>query len=404
MTIGYLTSQYPAASHTFIRREIAALRSEGIDILTFSVRPGQIETGETVPSILGQAKSRIVLRVIRSLVLSPVRSLRTFVVSQQHRVPGLKEWVWSIFHFIEALVLADMLREAKVERLHSHFANSGATVGLLAAHFVGIPWSLMLHGISETDYPMGGLLADKIERADFVAAASSFMRAQGMRITSLQNWNKFTIVRCGVELPPKPPLPSGPVRNFCTVGRLSAEKGYFGLFKALASMKRRGLDPTLTIVGDGPLSRDISRQIAEFGLTDCVTLRGALPEQEALEEIGKADAFVLPSLMEGLPVVLMEAMAAGKPSIAACVAGIPELIEHGETGLLFEVSNWDDLERQMTAVMEQPDLCERLSANGRFKVEQEFAIERAVQPLLALFDQKKALSHAEQAQLAQIQS
>ena len=385
MTIAYLTSEYPALSHTFIRREIAALCAEGLDIVPFSVRPAKIDWGEDVPAILGQSKLRLIWMTMCAIMRAPIRSLETFALSQRHRTAGLRGWVWSLFHFIEALTLSEMLKNARATRLHSHFANSGATVGMLAARQNDIPWSLTLHGISETDHPAGALLADKLKRADFVVCASWFMQAQAMRITSPDIWHKYHIVRCGVNLPADRPTAKTRVANFCTVGRVSAEKGYAGLLQAVARLKAKNLDVHVTVVGDGPMRAEVERQIAEQSLSGHFTLLGALPEAQTLAEIAKADAFVLPSLMEGLPVVLMEAMAAGKPAIAAMVAGIPELIEHDRTGLLFEVGNWADLEGQMQNLIKNPELARRLGEAGRVRVEQEFVITQAAQPLVALF-------------------
>ncbi len=150
-------------------------------------------------------------------------------------------------------------------------------------------------------------------------------------------------------------------------------------------MKAKGVDIHVTIVGDGPMRAEVERELVEQGLSDRFTLLGALPETQTLAEIAKADAFVLPSLMEGLPVVLMEAMAAGKPAIAATVAGIPELIDSGETGLLFEVGNWADLERQMQRLIDDPSLAAQLGNAARQRIEQEFDITLAAQPLIELF-------------------
>ena len=158
--IAYLTSEYPALSHTFIRREIAALRARGLDVRPFSVRLGRIAWDEAVPSILGRGKLRVGLDALAALVTRPGAALRTLILTQSHRDKGLRGWLWSLFHFVEALSLARMLNAVGAERLHSHFANSGATVGLLAAHYLGIPWSLTLHGISEVDPPAGSLLPD----------------------------------------------------------------------------------------------------------------------------------------------------------------------------------------------------------------------------------------------------
>lgn len=381
--IAYLTSEYPALSHTFIRREIAALREKGFDIQPFSVRPGKPVWKDDAPSILGPGMMRVMGSALAAVLTNPLASVRSFILSQRHRELGLRGWVWSLFHLAEALALSRMLRKASVTRLHSHFANSGATVGMIAAHHLGIPWSLTLHGISETDPPAGGLLADKVRRAEFVACASWFMRAQAMRMVEPAHWGKLHIVRCGVNLRPAGQA-NLPVRRLVTVGRLSAEKGYPGLLDALRMVRSKVPGLTLNVVGDGPLRQDFESGLEAAGLTQVVTLHGGLPEEEALALIASADAFVLSSLMEGLPVVLMEAMAAGKPVIAPAVAGIPELVRDGETGLLFRPGDWVHLAQQIERLAGDQRLASTLAKAGRVRVEEEFVIDDAVAPLANL--------------------
>lgn len=390
MMIAYLTSEYPALSHTFIRREIAALRAKGLDIRPFSVRPGRIDWGEEVPAILGRGKVRVLIHAFVSALRNPVAALRTLILAQHHREKGLKGWVWSLFHFVEALALAHMLRSATPTRLHSHFANSGATIGMLAAHYLAIPWSVTLHGVSEIDPPAGELLPDKLMRADFVACASWFMRSHAMRVTPQENWYKYHIVRCGVALPDTSSIEPAakPIREFLVVGRIAAEKGYPGLLQAMSILKERGVDLRLQIIGDGPLRRELSQGIDTLRLSDRIKLLGPMMERDTLAKVAHADAFVLPSLIEGLPVVLMEAMAAGKPVIAPVITGIPELVEHEVTGLTYTVGDWDGLADRMQRMTEDHELASRLAEAGRARVADEFAIEKAVEPLARLFEPK----------------
>ena len=390
--IAYLTSEYPALSHTFIRREIAALRKHGFVITPYSIRPASIDWGEQVNSVLGNGNGKVVVRALRSMLRCPVQAARTFLLAQTHRQAGIKAWLWSVFHWLESLALANMMYRARPRHLHSHFANSGATVGMLTARFLEIPWSVTLHGISETDHPAGALLPSKLERADFVACASWFMRAQAMRFTAPCLWSKYHIVRCGVNMPEggdHPPVEG--VRKFITVGRLSAEKGYAGLIDAMEQLKAAGIECTLEIVGDGPMRQEIEQEIVDRELIDRITLLGALPEDYTLAKIANADAFVLASLMEGLPVVLMEAMAAGKPVIAPTIAGLPEMIEDGGNGLLFDVGNWTDLARQMTRLVTDEALTARLAKAASIIIVKEFEISRAVAPLAALFSERGLL-------------
>jgi glycosyltransferase involved in cell wall biosynthesis len=388
--IGYLTSEFPAHSHTFISREIAALRRSGLSIVPFSIRKASLGIDEAVPAVLARDSVKLWPAAAAALLSRPLRALSTWQLALRHRAPGLRALLWSQFHFAEAIVLAAMLRKTKVRHLHSHFANSGATVGMLAAHFLQIPWSLTLHGISETDYPAGLLLGDKLTRAKFVACASWFIRAQAMRLAPMDAWSKLRVVRCAVDIAALPrPLRDhtrAPV-ELVSVGRMSPEKGQLGLIDALARMVDKGLDVRLTLVGDGPLRQSIEAAVVHRGLRDRVEMKGALAESETLMEIARGDVFVLPSLMEGLPVVLMEAMALGKPVVAPHIAGIPELVEQGKTGLLFRPGDWVDLAEKTSQLADNAVAAAELGERGRLRVIDEFEINDAVKPLMDLFQE-----------------
>ena len=388
--IGYLTSEFPAHSHTFISREIAALRRRGLSIVPFSIRKASLGIDEAVPAVLARDSVKLWPAAAAALLSRPLRALSTWQLALRHRAPGLRALLWSQFHFAEAIVLAAMLRKTKVRHLHSHFANSGATVGMLAAHFLQIPWSLTLHGISETDYPAGLLLGDKLTRAKFVACASWFIRAQAMRLAPMNAWSKLRVVRCAVDIAALPrPLRDharAPV-ELVSVGRMSPEKGQLGLIDALARMVDKGLDVRLTLVGDGPLRQSIEAAVVHRGLRDRVEMKGALAESETLMEIARGDVFVLPSLMEGLPVVLMEAMALGKPVVAPHIAGIPELVEQGKTGLLFRPGDWVDLAEKTSQLADNAVAAAELGERGRLRVIDEFEINDAVKPLMDLFQE-----------------
>jgi colanic acid/amylovoran biosynthesis glycosyltransferase len=246
--IGYLTSQYPATSHTFISREVGALRKLGVALDTFSIRPPtQAEMQDeaiaaesrTTFTVLKQPAATIIGAQLAGLFTDPVGYFRTLGVALRHRPPGLRGLALSLAHFAEAVVLARELRRRGVTRLHNHFANSAATVGYLATRMLNMPWSFTLHGISETDYPAGLLLGRKIEAADFVACVSYFGRAQAMRLVTPDQWGKLHVVRCGLPLSELPEhAPAGPVKRLIAVGRLSPEKGQAGLLEAFAAVSR----------------------------------------------------------------------------------------------------------------------------------------------------------------------
>jgi glycosyltransferase involved in cell wall biosynthesis len=386
--IAYLVSDYDAPSHTFIRREAAALQHLGADIVAFSIQPGS-KPGSDVASVLGRSPWAYLLALIASAVKRPSRFFSTWNLALRHRPPGLRAIVWAQFHFVEALVLARLLSQAGASHLHVHFANSGATVAMLAADYLRVPWSLTLHGISETDFPAGLLLPEKITRAKFIACASYFMQAQAMRMVSPDQWHKFQIVRCGVDTHRLGQMTSGLARSdlprLICVGRLSPEKGHLGLLEVISRLRARGIDCRLNLVGDGPLRPAIEDVVERMNLGDRVSLEGFLIEDDTLAAIASSDILVLPSFMEGLPVVLIEALAMGKPVVASRVAGIPELVEHGRSGLLFTPSDTEDLEEVLARILVDRTDWVTLGVAGKARVQSEYDSLQIAKPLLDMF-------------------
>jgi colanic acid/amylovoran biosynthesis glycosyltransferase len=397
--IGYLVSRYPAPSHTFIRREVEALRRRGLEVDTFSIRPpdardrlGPADTAERARTYyVLPARAGVMLLAQLWALARPLAWTRTLRQAVRHRVPGLKAWLWSLFYFVEAITLARELERRRIQHLHNHFANAGAIVGMLACHFSGIEWSLTLHGISEFDYPAGPLLPDKLSKARFAACVSSFGMAQAMRITPPHIWPKLLIVRCGLDLAAMPAparRDGGPLRVVC-VGRLSSEKGHVGLIQAFREVVARGPAAELRLIGDGPERARIEAAIAEAGLGDRCTLLGQLPERETLAEVAQSDVLVSASFMEGLPVVLMEALALNVAVVAPRVAGVPELVEDGVTGLLYTPADWKELVACLSRALGDRGLRERTARAGQERVRREFDADRACEPIYRLLAQKE---------------
>lgn len=395
MKIAYLTSRYPAPSHTFIRREVEALRRLGYDIDTYSIRrpaPTEIQSVadrqafDSTIYVLPAGPLAIMRAIAGALFRSPIATGRALLLALRHRPPGFRAWAYAWIYFVESLILSAALRRSGAQHVHNHFANPAAIVGMLSARLLGLPFSLTLHGISEFDYPAGLMLRDKITRATFVACASWFVRAQAMRLAQTSSWPKLHVVRCGLDLAQfafeDRPQPRG-ARLVC-VGRLSAEKGHFGLFEAIEGL--RDLAPELLLVGDGPLRETLEADVTRRSLTDRVKFLGALPEDATRSVIASGDLLILPSFMEGLPVVLMEAMALGVPVVAARVAGIPELVEDGAEGLLFTPSDWGDLQAKIRSVLSDGARTGGMRLPARRKIEREFGIELNAARIAALFE------------------
>ncbi len=394
MSVAVLVSQYPAPSHTFIRREVMALRKRGLQVDTFSVRRPRdeelrdpidrascSETWYVLPCGIGALAGAH----LRQLTRHPGRWFATLALALRHRLAGRRGLLWSIVHFTEAVRLADELERRSCRHIHCHFSNAAATVALLAARLGGIGWSLTLHGSADFDAPTRALLAAKIENALFTFCVSHHGLAQAMYLTKPEFWDRLSVARCGVEISDQRATISEAPQDsrllVLCIGRLEPEKGHLGLIEAFASLIARGVDAKLRLVGEGPERARLERRISSLGLSSRCALPGLASEAEVRKELEGATVFALPSLLEGLPVVLMEAMAAGVPVVAPRIAGIPELVEHGRSGLLFTPARWDELSACVERLLLDASERARLALEARRAVALEFEIDVAVQPL-----------------------
>jgi glycosyltransferase involved in cell wall biosynthesis len=403
--VAYFASAYPAASHTFIRREIEALRASGVEIDTFTLRrvpraelrsEADLAAAEATWAVLPAPPLSLIAAHLAALVARPGRYLAALRASVTHRLAGARALVWSLFHFAEAIRLARELERRGHTHLHVHFSNAGAAVGRLAARYLDIPWSVTLHGNADFESPTRVLLGAKIAEACFSVCVSEFGRALALRLCAAKHAPRVHVVRCGLDLKLVPPQRAeravGRARVLC-VGRLSPEKGHVGLVEAFAALTRSGVDAELAVVGEGPERPRIEAAVARLALGDRVRLPGTASEDGVRAELGRADVFALSSFMEGLPVSMLEAMAQGVPVVVPRLAGIPEVALDGETALLYTPGCWDELAAGLARLIRDPALRERLGERARAKVEAEYEIGRAVQPLRALFARSENMGH-----------
>ena len=372
--IAYLVNQYPMVSHTFIRREIAAVERTGtVEVARFSLRkgahgfvdPADREEAAKTRVVLDQGAASLVRATLRVALARPRSFLAAAALAIREGRRSDRGLLRNLVYLAEACVLLDAFREARVEHVHAHFGTNAAAVAMLCRVLGGPPYSFTVHGPLEFDKgPLLGL-PEKIARADFVVAITSFCRSQIFRNCAPEHWHKVHVVPCGVDasfLGEAPaPIPSAPRLVF--VGRLSDHKAPGLLVEAVSRLQRRGIPCELTFAGDGELRAEIEAAIAREGLTGRVRVTGFADEATVRKHISESRALVLPSFGEGLPVVIMEAFALGRPVVSTYVAGIPELVESGKNGWLVPASSLDLLERALQEVLEAP--VERLEAMGR---------------------------------------
>jgi len=373
MKVAYLVNQYPRTSHSFIRREIQALEAQGIEVLRFSVQPAPAEE-ESAEDRLEQARTRIVLQAGVAghalatgamLLRRPAAFLRALRLAVGLGWRSDRGLLRHLVYLAEACVLVPWLREAGADHLHAHFGTNSAAVAALCHELGGLPYSFTVHGPEEFDKPEFLGLEEKMHRAAFVVAISSFGKSQLYRWARHADWPKVQVIRCGVgeDLLRAPLTPVPAVPRLVCVARLSEQKGHLLLLEAAERLVRQGVEFELVLAGDGPLRAPIEALVAQLGLSAHVRLAGWMSGDEVRKEILSSRALVLPSFAEGLPVVVMEALALGRPVITSAVAGTPELVETGVTGWLVPAGSVEGLVAAMRAALAATP--SRLSEMGR---------------------------------------
>lgn len=380
MILAYLTSAYARASDTFIRAEVTQLRADGHTVHTFSIRrpaASELVSDEirrersTTVDIVAAGPLRLLGAGLLELFRSPGRFLSVARLAQRVGTPGLKGRLWPQAYLLEAAFLARHLRALGVEHLHNHIGEGSASVAMLAGALAGIPYSVTVHGPNEFDRPTLLALGEKVRHSAFTVAISDYGRGQLFRWCDFADWSKIEVVRCGVgaRFLDADPEPIPEAARFVCVGRLSEQKGQMMLIEAAGRLAREGHRFEVVLVGDGPLRAALQARIDALGIGGFVTLAGWADADRTRREIQAARALVLPSLAEGLPVVLMEALALGRPVISTYVAGIPELVEPGACGWLIPAGSIEPLvEAMRQAIAADVETLERMGRDGAARV------------------------------------
>ena len=337
MKIAYLVNTYPRASHSFIRREIRALEQQGHAVHRFAMRsdrpalidPDDLAEDGRTEHVLKLGGARLFASALGWMTARPRATLGALALAW--RMGGrANARARHLIYLAEAAHVARRCTDLGITHLHAHFGTNSTTVAALARVLSGPRFSFTTHGPEEFDAPVALSLGEKVERAAFAVAISSFGRSQLCRWCGPEHWDRIKVVHCGIDparFPDPAPLPTAP--RLVAIGRFSEQKGFPLLIAAMAEVAPRLPGLHLTLVGDGPLRGQIAAAIAAHGLEDRVTLAGWKDEAGVRAELAGAQALVLPSFAEGLPVVVMEAMAAGRPVIATAIAGVPELVTSG---------------------------------------------------------------------------
>lgn len=398
MRIGYLTGEYPRSTDTFIQREVAALRALGVHVDTFSVRTtpeseivGAEQRDERARTtyLLAAGPVAIALAHLALLLRSPARWRTTARLAWESRQPGLRGAFLQVAYFAEAGLLARLARRRRLDHLHNHFGDSSGSVTMLAAELAGLPFSMTVHG-SDIFFERSRWRLDvKCARARFVVCISQFTKSQVMTVAPVETWDRLHVVHCGVH--PAlygEPVPSPGRFRLLTIGRLAQVKGIPLLLDAVAVLRETVPDVVLDIIGDGPHRPALERRARDLGLERNVRFLGVQDQAAVRAELLETDVLVLASFAEGLPVVLMEALASRTPVVATRIMGVPELVDDGVVGLLVPPADVDALIGALQRMADLgPEERRSMGDRGRRVVEESFDAAAEAAKLAELFSQ-----------------
>jgi len=405
LRVAYLVNQYPKVSHSFIRREILALERQGVAVQRIAVRgwdgelvdeEDQDERRRTQYALQGGLPA-LIGPMVTQLLRSPARWGKAFALAWRMGARADRSRLYHLVYLAQACRILGWLRQGGATHLHAHFGTNPAEIAMLIEALGGPPYSFTVHGPEEFDKPEFLGLGEKMRRASFVVAISAFGRSQLYRWVGHAHWPKLKVVHCGLEPAfhqvdaVAPPAAS---RLVC-VGRLCEQKGQLLLVQALARVVARGRAVELVLAGDGEMRGEIESCIDALGLRAQVRITGWISSTQVRNEILAARALVLPSFAEGLPVVLMEAMALRRPVITTYVAGIPELVRSPDDGWLVPAGDGDALAEAIEACLAaSPEQLARMGEGARERVLLRHDVDTEAAKLVRLFARSAVPAHA----------
>ncbi len=428
MRIAYVIGRYPALSHAFLMREIEALRRLGVGIETISIRSAREsdlrtdadrDARRTTFYVLPAGPLKLARAHLSALARSPRRYLGTLAHALRLGPAGTRGRLWQLFYFAEAMVVWRHCRHLGIAHLHSHFADTGTDSAMLAAHFErpagseqGWSWSFTLHGPVEFIEARSNRLAAKLRSARFVVCVSDFAREAALALLDQagpaaaggtddgDRGANLHVIRLGVDTDRFSPAAgaldgesgSGAARDdeptVLCLGRLIPLKGQALLIEAIAQLVGEGVGVRATIAGEGSSREALEAAAGRLGLGDRVSFLGGVGQDAVVDLYRRATVFCLPSLDEGLPAVLMEAMACGTPVVGTKVAGIGELVTDGEDGVLVAPGDAAALAGALARLLDDPKLRARLGAAGRETVSRRYRLDRQAAELASLFERE----------------
>lgn len=400
MKIAYLLNSYPMTSTTFIRREIEALVGQGVDVSRFAVRHWETPLVDA-DDLAEQARThylltgnlgRVLLAFAVELLTNPVGVARAFgalLTLWRNARGGVGRHA---AYLMQAAYFRQRARAERIDHVHAHFATNATAVAMLSKLMGGPGYSFTTHGPDEFENSSRLSFDLKMGQARFIAAISNFCRVQLVRASRWQHWDKIHIVPCGLKLADFQPDHRFDPGNlgFVNIARFNSQKGLLLIPPALALLKAEFPTCKVILIGDGEERAALLAAIAEHDVAAMIELRGWQPNAEVREAIRSSRALLLPSFAEGLPVVIMEAFALGRPVVSTYIAGIPELLDR-DCGWIVPAGSVEALAGAMReALHASPARLAALGAEGRRRAEAGHDVAVSARKLAGLFGEASA--------------
>ena len=399
MKVAYLTTCFGTQSHTFIRREVWALRNLGVSIGLYGVRRDASEIAADAKQLVDEThyiypiKPLEIIRAnLKYYAQSPLRYLKGAITAFTSKEFSLKRRAKMLYHYFLSATIAERLKRDGITHIHAHFMNVSASIAMYASHHSEIPFSVTVHSAGTYNTPNILGVDQKLTSAQFLIMISHFNVEFFDAILPCRN--KSHVIRCGMNLVDfkyrgsKQQQTQSPTK-LLAVGRFVEKKGFKYLIEAAHVLRERGVQFILTLIGDGPLAKQLKQLVDVYKLNDVVVFSGQRTSAEVRELMFVSDVVIVPSVTsesgekEGLPVVIMEAMAIGVPVVASAHSGIPEIVLEEKTGYLTPEKDAQAIADAIYKIIQHPS--PEMIENAYQLVEQSFNINRIAEQRLALF-------------------
>lgn len=393
--VAYLINNYPQVSLTFIRREIHALERQGIVVDRIALKGWDNDGLVDSRDVKERSKTRYVQQdgiaallgsMLGLAVRRPGPFFKALWVALSMSRNAVRPLPYHVMYLAQACRILPWLEERNVRHLHAHFGTNPAEVACLVRCLGGPEYSFTIHGQDEIEGAARLHFPQKVGRAKCAVAVSAFCRAQILREIPHPTWDKLKIVHCGIEEPFFADTHTPPaVPTFLSIARLSPEKGHLVLLEAFAGVVAAHPEARLVLAGDGPMRGALEAQIKSLNLTKQVSITGWVDAERVQSEIDGASVLVQPSFIEGLPLVIMEALARRLPVISTYVGGIPELVTP-DIGWLVPAGDTEALSAAMQAAIATGDAeLTDMGVAGQARVKERHLIDHEAGKLAALF-------------------